>query len=346
MTKPPAKPGERVTPRMTAPSPIVHLVLGPAEHGVTRHALELAAAGVSRVLHLAEPSPPTTPEVRRLLSGVAHPGTPVHAHVTDRLWGSTPEAAAELVTAIAARFRLSLTLHDLPQSSDGETGFARRAAAYRRMATTAVAVQVSSEHERLLLADIAPQVRPAVVRLPIPRRPDTPRAAATGITVGILGYLYPGKGHLEVLAALDTLERPEAELVALGRPSDGHGWLVDDLYRRAGERVVRVTGYLDDDELDRQAREITVPVAAPTHVSASGSLHRWIGCGRRPVVTASRYSRELDRSMPGLLRLTDDLPSALRYALDHPEDTWLDSTDHPWDIPAAAAAQTAAILAG
>lgn len=337
--------GERRRSSMTAPPAILHLVFGPAEHGVTRHALELAAAENAVVLR--HPAMPSTAAVVEELSLRTTPTTPVHLHVTDRLCGPTPEQAADLVVALAARYRLSITLHDLPQSSDGVENVVRRSDAYRRMAMASHRVQVSSEHERLLLADIAPEVGATVVPLPVPVRPVSARVPVdSGPTVGVLGYLYPGKGHAEVLSALATLDRPEVELVALGRPSDGHEWLVDELTRQAQGRPVRITGYLDDEELDRRIRLITVPVVAPTHVSASGSVHRWIGCGRRPVVTASRYSRELEAAMPGSLWLTEDLPSAIRSALEHPEDTWRNDADHRWDIPAAAAAQTAAIRAG
>lgn len=335
---------------MTAP-PYLALVLGPAEHGVSAHALDLATAGGLATLHLAAPSPPRLPELLAALAGAA-PDV-VHLHVTDRLCGATPEQAADLVVAVAERHRLTVTLHDLPQDSDGPQNSRRRALAYGRIAAAADGVQVSSEHERALLAQVAPGVAVTVVPLPVPRRTGAPHpgggsddgASAAVPTVGVLGFLYPGKGHAEVLAALDRIDRPDVPLVALGRPSDGHEHLVDDLRRSAGDREVVVTGYLDDLELDRQIARITVPVCAPSHVSASGSLHRWIGCGRRPVVLGSRYAREVEDALPGALLLTDDLPAALQDALAHPEQTWRTGAAPGWDPAAASAAQTAAVLA-
>lgn len=340
---------------MTAPTApaALHLVFGPPEHGVTRHALELAAAAGEPICHLDRPAPPTLGAVLQALSQEALPsGTPVHLHVTDRLLGATPADAAALVEGLAAVHPISVTLHDLPQPSDGPERFARRAAAYQRIAVAAISVQVSSRHERALLAAIAPGVRTVVVPLPVPGRPAARRSAAaaavrTAPTVGILGYLYPGKGHAEVLAVLDQLGRDEVGLVALGGPSAGHDWLVDDLRHRAGGRALEITGYLDDEELDRRISAVTVPVVAPSHVSASGSLHRWIGCGRRPVTLDNPYTREVAELLPGSLVLTDDLSSAIAAALLRPATTWCDALQ-PSGFEraggaAAAAAQSSAI---
>lgn len=338
------------TPRSTGP---LHLVLGPTEHGVTQHALQLAAAAGEPVCHLAAPSPPDGGVVIDALH-TRTDGRSVHLHVTDRLCGATPDAAAALVERIADRHPLTVTLHDLPQESDGAIGFPRRAAAYRRIAMVARGVQVCSRHEQLLLGVIAPGVASSIVPLSVPARslrsdtaspaPEPDDEPTSGVpTVGVLGYLYPGKGHAEVLDALDRINRPGVAVVALGRPSDGHGWLVGDLRARAGSRTLEVTGYLDDDALDRRIRRVTVPVMAHTHVSASGSLHRWIGCGRRPVAVANRYTRELAAALPGALTLTTDLCTALGRALDQPETTWLDRDIELPGIDAAAAAQTEAI---
>lgn len=338
---------------MTAAAPIVHLALGPPEHGVVQHALHLAAAAGEAVVQAF--SAPDAAELVGLLSQVGLLSNDatcrlLHLHVTDRLCGSTPERAADLVEAVAARYQLSITLHDLPQASDGPDGFRRRRDAYRRMAHVARRVLVSSHHEAALMREVAPDVRVQVVPLPVPTRPHRSgsplgdRARTGPATVGVLGYLYPGKGHAEVLSALDATDHHEVGLAALGRPSDGHDWLVEDLRRRAGHRPLEITGYLDDDDLDRRIAEVTVPVVAPTHVSASGSLHRWIGCGRRPVVLDSPYTREVAEHLPGTMLLTDDLPAALDHALRHPQSTWLIDHRPGWSVDDAAAAQTTALL--
>ena len=335
---------------------VVHLVLGPAEHGVAAHALGLAGAAGEPVVHLPAPSPPPLSLVLARVAAVVGPHDSVHAHVTDRLFGPTADAAAELVEAVARAYPLTVTLHDLPQESDGRHHAARRDA-YRRIARAAIGVQLSSRHEQRLLAAIDPSLTSTVVPLPVPvpqvRRsagqagpaphPLPPTATEDNAPmVAVLGFLYPGKGHAEVLAALDRLGRPDIDLVALGRPSDGHEWLVNELTRRAGDRRLTVTGYLDEATLDSWIDHVDVPVVAPTHVSASGSVHRWIGAGRRPVAVRTAYTTELDAAMPGCVRLTDDLAAGIARALEDPADTRLDRS-YRWDGAAAAAAQSAAI---
>ena len=47
-------------------------------------------------------------------------------------------------------------------------------------------------------------------------------------TVGIFGYLYPGKGHREVLDELSSCQ-PAVDVFAIGRASDRHRELVGEL---------------------------------------------------------------------------------------------------------------------
>ena len=79
----------------------------------------------------------------------------MHLHATDRLFGTGPEDAAEVVERWAARCRLTLTLHDVPQTSDGAM-FERRRTAYARMVAAAERVAVNSRHEQLLMAEFLP----------------------------------------------------------------------------------------------------------------------------------------------------------------------------------------------
>ena len=302
-----------------------HLVVGPATHGVTRLALQLAAGeSTTRVDRPLVPA-----DVGWLLAALPSSGT--HAHVTDRLFGAGPAEAADVVTALAAT-PLSVTLHDLPQESDGADSMRRRAACYAAVARVARRVVVSSEHERLLLEECfaltgarADDPDVAVVPLPVDRAGDHPvGAAATPPDVGVLGFVYPGKGHAEVLAALTDLD-PDVGLLVLGAPSPGHQDVVDALVgsaRALGRRLV-VTGYLPDAELAHRLTSVAVPVAAHRHVSASGSINSWLCAGRRPLVSRSRYTVELAGRLPGALTLYDDLPVALRRALAEPSSTWL-----------------------
>ena len=94
-----------------------HLLLGPDTHGVTRYAGEVADAARAPVVR----------DVAQLV-----PGAAVHLHLTDRLLGSDPLDAAAVVEQLARRVRLTVTLHDVPQPTDGPV-FAARAAAYGRL---------------------------------------------------------------------------------------------------------------------------------------------------------------------------------------------------------------------
>ncbi|BBY31474.1 glycosyltransferase [Mycolicibacterium sediminis] len=306
---------------MTAP--LAHLVVGPDRHGVVRFGLELDAA-------LAAVGVPTQLRRSQDLDGCRG----VHVQFTDHLYGRPATEAAVTITRLADRLhdrgaRLTVTLHDLPQPSDGEH-FDERARAYRSICAAVDAVVVSSEHERLLLSEIgsAPD-RLAVIPLPIPAA--VTRAAprfAEPRSVGVFGYLYPGKGHLEVLAAMTGLPRT-VWMLAVGEPSAGHDDLVEELSataRRGGRRFA-VTGHVPDHALTTMLRSVTVPVAHHRHVSASGSLNAWLSAGRRPLAPITRYTSEIrERNPDALLLYRDDgagLRSAVAAALAEPRSTWL-----------------------
>ncbi len=321
------------------------LVVGPAEHGVTAAALAQVAAlrGVAAgPVHLLRRDGEPDPAELRAAVRAAPPG-PLLVHVTDKLFGATPEDAADVVVALALDRPLVVTLHDLPQASDGQRVAARRASAYRRMAQSSAAVVVASAHEARLLAACGVRVPCTVVPLPVPDLRGTPAAdpATRPGSVAVLGYLYPGKGHAAVVAALDVL--PDGiGLTAWGRPSAGHEDLVGSLtaQARALGRPCTVTGYVPDDALPGLLRSAVLPVAPHEHLSASGSINAWIGAGRRPLVPRSDYVDELEARTPGCVRVYDDLPTALVEAWDDPATTWL-----PARRPAGpTVADTAALL--
>lgn len=319
--------------------PVTHLVVGPREHGVTRFGLELADSLQGNVSR----------------EGPPHDGG-VHVQFTDRLFGSSPERAAAAVRTLvhdvrARGGRATVTLHDLPQPSDGGN-HDRRRAAYAEVAALVDGVVVSSEHELALLDEAGVRARRvAVIPLPVDVDACGARPRPQGPpTVGIFGFLYPGKGHAEVIAALAGAA-PDVEVLALGAPSAGHADLVDDLTRegaRTGRRF-RVTGHLPDAEVRGALRAVTVPVAPHRHVSASGSLNSWLAAGRRPLAPANRYSREMQHRNPDAVLLYPDTPDGLREALlralADPASTWLPpgTVCHP--SRAAAAREYADVLA-
>jgi hypothetical protein len=308
------------------------LLVHPGTHGVAVYGREMAAA-----VRAEDPSIQTVDE--EVLDAL-HLGAPLHAHFTDRLWGASPEDAARAFGALASRRSISVTLHDVPQASDGERNLPRRRAAYAAVASAARAVAVNSEHEHALLREEGVWTGPAVtIPLPVALRPDAQRMPADG-SVGVLGYFYPGKGHDE--AARAAARAGIGKMTVLGRASDGHAGELEDFVRRAGELgvEVEVTGWLDDDEIARRGRAVSVPVIAHRHVSASGSLASWIGWGRRPVALRNRYMDEMATLRPGTLQTFDepDLAIAVRQAFEHPETTWHGLTTLPSSWPEAARA--------
>ncbi|WP_233542728.1 glycosyltransferase family protein [Kocuria tytonis] len=326
---------------MTAPS---LACVGPAQHGVRMHAENLAAH---------------TPQARSLAGALedVRPAllaedSPVHLHFTDRLFGAAPALAARTVAEIAHRRPVSLTLHDIPQPSDGHA-FAARRAAYADVVDRAHTVVVSSGSELAQLREHVPFtsaprffVSPLPIDAPEPRQWGAARGAAGADvppSVAVLGFLYPGKGHDRVVEALAGLPFG-VDVLALGRASDGHEDLVPELdaaARRHGH-TFRTTGFLDDAALTRAAQRVTVAVVAPSHVSASGSVGRWIASGRKPLVTPHPYFAELAARAPWALTLTDDLEGSLRRALRDPASTWIDPG--AWrtaDLPSSAVAAAA-----
>ncbi|HMT50324.1 glycosyltransferase [uncultured Dietzia sp.] len=300
------------------------IALGPPEHGVTRFAVDCARAAGTPLLEVADVS-----GLERELA--ARPGVPVHLHVTDPLFGPTPDEAAALIDSLARDRPLAVTLHDVPQPAEGAQRCRRRTDAYRRIAAAAGLVVVSSEHERRLCEAAGIDVD-AVILLPVPELPraESPDGPATrdARSVGVFGFLHPGKAVDLVAAAVAELAAAgdgAVTLRLLGRPADGH----EDYVREAMESVrsaggrAELTGRIDDDELARVLGEVTVPVALFRNVSASGSLNTWAAAGRRPLVSDSDYTREMERRRPGSLLLTDgrDLAGDLRRLLDDPAPT-------------------------
>ncbi|MEH3139073.1 MAG: glycosyltransferase [Mycobacterium kyogaense] len=291
---------------------VTQLLVGPRHHGVVRFGLALP---VPQVWSPDVAGIPPTP-----------PDGGVHLQFTDRLFGDSPEAAAGAVATIAHRTRVTVTLHDLPQPSDGRNA-ARRAAAYADVIARSAGVAVCSQHERDLLRDIGVDVSTvSVIPLPIDAPAPVRCRPAGACTIGVFGFLYPGKGHEEVMAACADLPS-DVEVHAVGEPSAGHDDLVADLTDRAAEqgRRFHVTGHVGDDELVDVLQRITVPVVAHTHVSASGSLGSWLSAARRPLVATNRYTREVADRNPGMLTLypPHGLRSAIHNAFDDPQSTWL-----------------------
>ncbi|WP_263120087.1 hypothetical protein [Cellulomonas fimi] len=312
-----------ITPVRIAEVP-AQLLTGPARHGVARYAREVAeqVARVAPETAVVEVDDPAG------LASAVTGHERAHLHVTDRLLGASPDVAAERVEALTGRTRLTVTLHDVPQESDGPRNLARRGAAYSRICAAAEGVVVNSRHEADLLVEHE-VVRPGTPVGVIPLGAGGRRAATTprphGLTALIAGWLYPGKGHDDLIRAV--AEAGGGTVLAVGAPSPGHEEEVARLTAlAAGAGVVfRVTGSLGDAEYAAALGGDGVPVAAHRHLSASRTLLDWGEQGRRPLVADSRYAREMSELRPGTLSLypPDGLADALRAAAADPGSTVL-----------------------
>lgn len=287
---------------------------GPAGHGVVRHAAAIAELTARH-------------GVRRVDSGAEL----THAQFTDNLYGPDVAAAADAFVAWSVRAPrpLLVTLHDVPGADPDPARDRRRTAGYARVAAACDAVVVSARHEAAKVARFAGRAA-EVIDLPVLRWPAGGAAPpwADRPTLAVLGFVYPGKGHADVIDA--AARRPDPpRVVAAGGVSPGHDPLLDGLRGRAARRGVEfvVTGPLSDIELAAAARAVTVPWVANARVSASGTLSTWLGCGRRPLVARGEYALEVARRSPRALRLyqgDEDLDAALGAALADPSVTRLD----------------------
>lgn len=259
---------------------LTHLIAGPAEHGVTEYARLLAENTGGRV---------------------GEPGEhPVHVTFTDHLFGPTPDEAVDALLSRLAGRRFSVSFHDVPQEGEGAERFARRAGAYQRLAAAADIAVTNSRHEAAFF-----DTEVEVIPLPLPTAPSLDIDPEPG-TVGVLGFIYPGKGHSVVAEAAGDLR-----VRALGGFSAGH----EDMDLPG----VEVTGYLSEEDLWAEMARIAVPVCPHLHVSASGSMMRWLAAGRRVLVADSTYAREVAGLFPDQVRLVNDWAADIAAAAADPD---------------------------
>jgi len=323
--------------------PPLQLIVGPPGHGVVAYAADLGSA--VRALD-AQVDIAHVESVGEAVK-IAHAVRRTHLHVTDRLLGGSPEEAARNVEHLAAQTRLTITLHDVPQASDG-SGLERRVAAYSRILAAAQGTVVNSRHEQLLVAEFLlndgpPHAIPLGTRRAVPPGDGAKRGqhpADTSVpqplVVLIAGYIYPGKGHSQAITAgadAARIIRHAGEAVgsvvvrAIGRPSAGHERDVELLRAHAERSDVHfeVTGFLEDADFASHIIADGIPLAAHEHVSASRSMLDWVEAGRRPLVISSRYAQEMAILRPGTMALYEpaDLPRRLVAAWRAPGETWL-----------------------
>ena len=269
-----------------------HLVVGPAAHGVTRHALAVCRAGGFETVR------------RGPARGSGRPGRAARAAA-----GGAPGAPARHRPAARRGAR----------AGRGDGGPARRApGAQRHPARPAPALRRTGQPapaQRRLRRD-RPGLRAGGGRQPARGRAAGPRPRTT---VGCGGRAAAGRGrHADrrrtrprggplpvgratsacsagCTRARATSRRwprwpgcPRRGAAGARRPSPGHEELVDDAAGRARAVGRRFTRHRLGARRrpGRHLRAVAVPVAAHQHVSASGSVGSWLSAGRRPLVPA------------------------------------------------------------
>lgn len=311
----------------------VHIVIGPADHGVVRFGLRLAELMRQEAIHLEQAEQGTGD----VLAAAGSASAVVHLQYTDGLYADRTAAAATAFVDLRRRIGapVSVTLHDLPDPGDEPGRYRRRAESYRRVVAAVDAVAVSSRHEFDLLqqllaagggsADVVAMVVPLPVEPPWivaerDRRTPLPEVA-------VFGFVYPGKGHDDVIRAMAGLPA-SVGFTALGRTADGH----DDLHTALSQlaagsnRRLQVTGFVPDAVLESRLRQVAVPVAPARMISASGSINTWIAAGRRPLAATGPYTREFAESYPGAIQLyrPAELAGLIAERLAQPHLTWLE----------------------
>jgi glycosyltransferase involved in cell wall biosynthesis len=293
-----------------------HVVVGPSGHGVVRHGLRLARASGSPLVHVAAPD-----------AAVVLPASTrvVHLHVTDKLFGRSPAEAAAACARLVQRLDAPVVigLHDVPLG-DADDVAKGRVEAYRSFASIADVLVVASSAEARRLREFAAGADAAVLPLPVPvGRPH--RRGVTDGRLGVLGFVYPGKGHPTVI---DAAAMVGADVVAVGACSPGHDDLAPSLRERAARRGIEleITGAVPSARFVAQATTIAVPVVPSTRPAASASLMSWIGAGRRPLVAANEHTVEVAERLGAHLQLfdgtADSLAGAAAAALAEPAVTW------------------------
>lgn len=321
---------------------IDHLILGPENHGVTRHGAALAGPRRTR---LAAPGPEASAlrEYLRAASG------PVHVHLTDHLLGEDHAGIERGLGVLAdAPVDVHVTLHDIPQPAEGAARFTRRRALYGRLCAVAASVQVCSESERRMLSEMTDREDIGVVPLPVDvddARIARARAAWGRVggdgPLGVLGFIHPGKNPA---LAIEVAAATGRDVLLIGAVVAGHEEYITDLCAEARRRGVSVeaTGFLDEDALDTAIGGVAVPLAPHLHVSASGSVGRWLVAGRRPLLLPTPWAQELAETAPWAVQIVaaDGLLDATVAMLANPEATWIgDRRDGLVTTDAAAAAQ-------
>ncbi|MGI9557714.1 MAG: glycosyltransferase, partial [Solirubrobacterales bacterium] len=172
----------------------------------------------------------------------------------------------------------------VPEISYGnQLGFVRRHRARRTIARASRLITNSAYSQREIAENLGlPESRVRVVYHGLADRFGSPREGRDRLALTV-GVVYREnllrKGHRPFVQAASKL--PDVEFVLVGRREDDAG---DELVREGGPNV-KLTGWLDDAELDDYFRRAAVYVQASMHEGFGLSLAEAMLAGAVPVTT-------------------------------------------------------------
>ena len=336
------------------------LHVGPPEGGVCRYGLMLAAEAKRRSAlqveeaFVGEAADVTTDPLairdaaRRLSSADV-----VHLQYSRHAWGTRGSWLREFLEH--CRCPIVATFHDVyvrrPRSSGPaprrwasefvgritRDRYADNRRAAQRLLDKAAVVLVSSHEEAQRLAALRPTNAVRVLPHFVERRSlATSREAARKMldlddrrVVTLLGFIHGRKGHRMALDALARLPK-DVVLIFAGRAPEGGEAFVDELLQQSRRLDVadrlHVTGYLDDDELDKYLVATDLAICPFEQLSASGSLSTWIAAGRPILAADLPQFDDYNRLEPGAVRTfapydADALAGAIHVALGRGDDS-------------------------
>jgi glycosyltransferase involved in cell wall biosynthesis len=317
----PALPQDLVTDQHPLTIGVLHL--GSPVHGVHRYGRIIARelrrfAGVSVIEcqhDLRRPGVGGVLDAVRAMRSFSGANVVVMPYCRNGLWGSQRAKLAQLAVVLSGiRVPVVVVLHDI-YSPGG-----RRRSEWWAMAVCSAlsaAVIIHGEHERPRLYRLprADHVRviPHFIehRHPFPR--DEARSAlgvdAEARIVGVLGWIHPRKQYETAVRLLAMLE-PDFQLWLIGSPPEGSQEYLAMLKSLARELAVadrlKVTGYIDEEELSLRIAAIDVGLCPYRDASASGSMSTLLSA-RRPIVANDfALAAELANLAPEAITLVSD----------------------------------------
>jgi glycosyltransferase involved in cell wall biosynthesis len=249
-----------------------------------------------------------------------------------RLWAPGLSRLLQLlVVYLGLRRRTVTVLHDVYTP-----GSRRRMEWWALALTMALSgrVVVHGERERSLLSGLPGARRALVIPHFVETRSLVLREQArdelsvdpSSRVLVMIGWIHPRKNYELALRALSLLETG-VRLWLVGAVPGGDAAYLDRLLKLASELDVRervlITGYVSEAELDLRLAAMDVGLCPYHDAAASGSLSTLLGARRPVVVSDIPLARELRRSAPRAILLTDSaqpqsLAAAIDAVLEHP----------------------------